>query len=98
MTVLARKVSQKPLSILTSDLLWWNLSGDYFAGGIAGMDYHFEKGKFTEAELENAIIALFKQQGLYTHVHGESIHREYDDILLTDDLCSFLANKSSQAY
>lgn len=53
------------------------------------MDYHFEKGKFTEAELEQAIIELFTAQG-YTYVHGENIHRQYEDILLLDDLRSFL--------
>ena len=26
------------------------------------MDYFFEKGKFTEAELENAFIELFKKE------------------------------------
>lgn len=53
------------------------------------MDYHFEKGKFTEAELEQAIIELFTVQG-YTYVHGANIHRQYGDILLLDDLRSFL--------
>ena len=38
------------------------------------MDYIFEKGKFTESELEQAIIELFEQQG-YTYVPGERIHR-----------------------
>lgn len=53
------------------------------------MDYHFEKGKFTEAELEQAIIELFTVQG-YTYIHGGNIHRQYEDILLLDDLRSFL--------
>lgn len=53
------------------------------------MKQNFEKGKFTEAELEQAIIELFTAQG-YTHVHGENIHRQYEDILLLDDLRSFL--------
>ena len=53
------------------------------------MDYRFEKGKFTEAELEQAIIELFTVQG-YTYVHGGNIHRQYEDILLLDDLRSFL--------
>lgn len=56
------------------------------------MDYHFEKGKFNEAELENAIIMLFEAQG-YTYVHGDSIHRQFDDILLEDDLRSFIASQ-----
>lgn len=53
------------------------------------MDYTFVKGQFTEAQLEKAIIALFQQQD-YTYVHGESIHRKYEDILLLDDLRSFM--------
>ena len=53
------------------------------------MDYIFEKGKFTEDQLEQAIIELFVEQG-YEYVLGESIHRQYDDILLLDDLRSFL--------
>ena len=53
------------------------------------MDYIFEKGNFTEAQLEDAIIALFELQG-YTYVHGEKLHRQYEDILLLDDLRSFL--------
>ena len=54
------------------------------------MDYFFEKGKFTEDALEHAIIELFEQQG-YVYVPGESIHRRYEDILLLDDLRSFLS-------
>ena len=53
------------------------------------MDYYFEKGKFTEDQLEQAIIELFQQQD-YTYVHGENIHRQYEDILLEDDLRTFL--------
>lgn len=56
------------------------------------MDYIFEKGKFTEAELESAIITLFKQQD-YIYVHGDTIHRTFDEILLEDDLRSFLTTR-----
>ncbi len=56
------------------------------------MDYVFEKGKFTEAELEQAIIELFMAQG-YTYIHGENIHRQYEDILLMDDLRSYLTSR-----
>lgn len=56
------------------------------------MDYIFEKGKFTEGELEQAIIELFEQQG-YTYLPGESIHRRYEDILLTDDMRSYLVSR-----
>ncbi len=60
------------------------------------MDYNFEKGKFTEDELEQAIIELFKEQG-YDYVPGESIHRQYEDILLEDDLRSFIITRYSDA-
>ena len=49
------------------------------------MDYHFTKGKFTETELEKAIIELCEQQG-YTFVCGEDMHRKYEDILLVNFL------------
>ena len=55
------------------------------------MNYHFERGKFTEEELEQAIIDLFLKHPEYSHVRGSSIHRQYDDILLLDDLRSFLS-------
>lgn len=45
------------------------------------MDYEFVKGQFTEAQLEAAIIEIFQQQD-YIYVHGEKIHRQYEDILL----------------
>lgn len=56
------------------------------------MDYIFEKGKFTEDELERAIITLFEQQG-YTYVYGDSIHRKFEDILLLDDLRAFISDR-----
>ena len=56
------------------------------------MDYTFIKGQFTEAQLEEAIIALLEQQG-YTYVHSESIHRKYEDILLLDDLRAFMQDR-----
>lgn len=56
------------------------------------MDYEFVRGQFTEAQLEAAIIELFQQQG-YIYVHGEKIHRQYEDILLEDDLRLFLQQK-----
>lgn len=56
------------------------------------MDYFSEKSKFTEVELERAIITLFEQQG-YTYVHGDNIHRRFDDILILDDLRTFLATR-----
>ena len=47
------------------------------------MDYEFVKGQFTEAQLEAAIIEIFRQQD-YIYVHGEKIHRQYEEILLED--------------
>lgn len=58
------------------------------------MDYHFTKGKFTEADLEKAIIEMCEQQG-YTYVCGEDMHRKYEDILLLDDLRSYLTSRYS---
>lgn len=56
------------------------------------MDYIFERGKFTEDELEHAIIELFQMQG-YEYTYGEDIHRRFEDILLEDDLRAFLNRK-----
>ena len=49
------------------------------------MTINFTKGQFTEAQLEEAIISLFKAQD-YNHVQGETIHRSFEEILLKDDL------------
>jgi hypothetical protein len=54
------------------------------------VDLNFVRGQFTEAELELAIIGLFQEQD-YDYVLGETIHRGFEDILLKDDLRSFLA-------
>nr|WP_269207780.1 restriction endonuclease subunit S [Streptococcus equi] len=37
--------------------------------------------KFTEAQLEEAIIELFQEQG-YDYINGDKLHRKYDEILL----------------
>ena len=63
--------------------------------GVSILDYVFEKGKFTEAELEKAIIELCTLQG-YTYVCGENMHRKYEDILLLDDLRSYLTSRYSK--
>ncbi|MAM70217.1 MAG: type I restriction endonuclease [Gammaproteobacteria bacterium] len=44
---------------------------------------------FTEARLEQAIIALLGEEG-YPHVAGPSLTRTPDDVLLIDDLAAFL--------
>ena len=54
------------------------------------MDYIFERGKFTEEQLECAIIELFEKQK-YTYVQGDKIHRKYEDVLLLDDLKAFIS-------
>ena len=56
------------------------------------MDYIFERGNFTESELEAAIIELYKNEE-YIYQNGEYMHREYDEILLMGELRSFLANR-----
>lgn len=47
--------------------------------------------KFDENQLEQAIIELFKAQG-YIHVFGKTIKRMEKDILLADDLRTFIFN------
>lgn len=54
------------------------------------MDYIFQKGKFTEEQLEYAIIELFEKQE-YTYVQGDNIHRKYEEVLLLDDLKAFIS-------
>ena len=50
--------------------------------------------KFNEDTLEQAVIELFRENGI-PHVHGETIHKEMSDVLLRDDLKSFLLNQYS---
>lgn len=54
------------------------------------MRYSFKQNNFNENELEQAIIELFKQQG-YIHISGEKISRQYENIILEDDLRSFIS-------
>ncbi len=58
------------------------------------MDFIFEKGSFTEQELENAIIELFENQE-YIHVFGGDIHRQFSDVLLYEDLKQYLITRYS---
>lgn len=60
------------------------------------MDYKFTKGKFMEAQLEEAFIELFRRQG-YTYVSGDAIHRKYTDVLLGEDLRSYLRARYASA-
>ena len=47
---------------------------------------------FSEAVLEQAIIDKFKAEG-YDYVSGDNLHRELTDVLIEEDLSSFLAAK-----
>src|SRR5438552_2637887 len=50
--------------------------------------------KFSEDTLEQAVIELFAGQQI-PHVYGENIHKEISDVLLRDDLKSYLLNEYS---
>ena len=50
--------------------------------------------KFTEETLENAVIELFESVQI-PHIHGETVHKEMDDVLLREDLKQFLLNRYS---
>ena len=47
---------------------------------------------FNEAKLEKAIIAHIREQGI-EHVHGAKINRSLDDVLIKDDLKTYLQKK-----
>lgn len=51
-------------------------------------------GKFTEQELELAIIEIFKKQD-YIYENGDDINRSLEDILLEDDLRESIYNRYS---
>jgi type I restriction enzyme, R subunit len=48
--------------------------------------------KYTEAKLEEAVIELLQKEN-YTYVKGEQITRSPEEVLLKDDLRSFLASR-----
>lgn len=47
---------------------------------------------FNEKQLEESIIALLQEQG-YKHVKGEAIERDLDEVVLRDDLRTYLRNR-----
>ncbi len=49
---------------------------------------------FNERQLEESIIALLQEQG-YEHVKGEAIERDLDEVVLRDDLRTYLRNRYS---
>jgi len=48
--------------------------------------------KFTEAQLEAAIVELLGESG-YPHVLGETIERQPQEVLIKDDLRAFLSRQ-----
>ena len=48
--------------------------------------------KFTEAQLEQAIIDLMAAQG-FPHTLGTTLERDSEDVLLDDDLRAFLGER-----
>ena len=55
-------------------------------------NYKFLKGTFNESDLEEAVVELFQCEG-YENIAGDSIQRNFKDILLLDDLRKFILNR-----
>ena len=51
--------------------------------------------KFTEAKLEQAILSLLKEEN-YLHHPGDTISREQSEVLIKEDLSSYLSKKYSK--
>ena len=51
--------------------------------------------KFTEAQLEEAIIELLGEQG-YPHLLGEAIRRGAEEVLIRDDLQEYLREQYAE--
>ena len=47
---------------------------------------------FNEHALELSIMELFQQEG-YLYTNGEEIHKEADEVLLRDDMRTYLSNR-----
>lgn len=50
------------------------------------------KGKFYESDYEEALIDLLQEQG-WEYTHGDNIHRNNRDVLLKDDLATYLQRR-----
>lgn len=50
---------------------------------------------FNESTLEMAIMELFQNEG-YTYQNGEEIHKEISDVVLRDDIRSYLADRYAE--
>ena len=48
--------------------------------------------KFSEAQLEQAIVELFQENG-FDYVNGDMLHRKFDEVFLEDDMKSFLSRR-----
>lgn len=55
-----------------------------------GVELEPIKVRFTEEQLESAIVELFRTMKGYSFVNGEQIHRRFEDVLIEDDLRGFL--------
>ena len=51
---------------------------------------------FNEHALELSIMELFQQEG-YIYTGGEEIHKEADEVLLCDDMRTYLRNRYREA-
>lgn len=60
------------------------------------METKFIRGKFTEEQLELAIIQLFKDQN-YDYVNGETMHRRFEDVLIEGDIRNYLSENYRDA-
>lgn len=60
------------------------------------METEFIRGKFTEKQLELAIIQLFKDQD-YDYVNGETMHRRFEDVLIEGDIRNYLSENYRDA-
>lgn len=47
---------------------------------------------FNEQDLENLILDLIKEKG-YIYTHGDNLVREFDNVLVVDDLITFIKNE-----
>ena len=65
------------------------LPNDFIARERHGVENEM---KFTEAQLEKAIIDLLGSER-YRHIHGASIQRAKSEVLLKDDLKEFLLRR-----
>ena len=67
---------------------------------MGSLDFEFENGKFTEDELEQAIIELFRQQDFggvrWGYVNGERLHRRLDEPLMEDRLRESLRRRYAE--